>query len=89
MPLPDLSRVGNTMEGAGDVTATGTQPHPSKAGSSFDLVHRYCCDPNRAWCGADITSHPICAASRDEDECALCRLAEAQYMACACQTEVA
>lgn len=38
-----------------------TNPQPVTltrfAGSDPDLHHVYCCDPNLAYCGADITDH--------------------------------
>ncbi len=51
-----------------------------------DITHLYCCDENRAWCGADITDTVVTTGGADSDDCALCVYASHTLRACACQT---
>ncbi len=58
-------------------SATSTDDGP-------DVVHLYCCDPGRAWCGADISTlddNP----DDSNPECPLCVYANHTFRACACQ----
>ncbi|WP_394436257.1 hypothetical protein [Streptomyces sp. SGAir0957] len=52
------------------MSVTLTAPSPSAATSVGDeITHLYCCDPNRAICGVDLTGVP----EVDEDEnCVVC-----------------
>lgn len=48
-----------------------------------DIVHYYCCDPHRAWCGADISGERECP---DDCGCQPCVVCDDDDMAepCAC-----
>jgi len=44
---------------------------PRQSSSDDDLDHLYCCDPNRALCGSDLTDSPELADDEDEN-CVVC-----------------
>lgn len=45
-----------------------------------DVNHMWCCDPDVAWCGADISGDPASGYdfSVDPEDCAMCLLADEQ-----------
>lgn len=69
------------------MNTTCTDDQPTVTGSRFEVDHLYCCDPLRAWCGADLTNEVEHPTNCEHDACALCLLAENQFAACACQGE--
>lgn len=57
-------------------TATLPQVEPVNTGDD-DAHHWYHCDPDVAYCGADLTGHlPADVADDDPQVCALCRIAD-------------
>ncbi len=67
--------------------STTFRPSPSRAGSGFEVDHLWCCDPDRSWCGLDISAETVCPADCEHDECALCALAETGLPDCEHQEE--
>jgi hypothetical protein len=51
-----------------------TLPRPTSTSSGGDVDHWYCCDPNVAFCGLDITETPEGRFS--VDMCPLCVLVD-------------
>lgn len=51
-------------------TQIASAPEASAAPGS-DMNHIYCCDPNTAWCGADISDHVEVAPDVPVD-CVVC-----------------
>ncbi|MFC9973506.1 hypothetical protein ACFVH6_21690 [Spirillospora sp. NPDC127200] len=54
-----------------------TLPRPASPGAEDDesVEHLYCCDPNRALCGVDITDdEDLGDAETDGPECPLCEV---------------
>ena len=43
-----------------------------------DIIHMWCCDPDVAWCGADISGDPASGYdfSVDPEDCAMCLFAD-------------
>lgn len=52
------------------MTAPIVAPAPTRTGGSTDLNHIYCCDPDIALCGADVSAHPI--VDLDDADCVVC-----------------
>ncbi len=67
------------------MTAPLVAPAPSPAVDDPDVDHLYCCDENRAWCGADISNMTASPEGSGNTECALCVYANETYRGCACQ----
>lgn len=67
------------------------EPATRLADTDPDIEHLYCCDPNRAWCGADISAAPEYpdGGAREHLDCALCHMANDASAACPCQNEPA
>lgn len=40
------------------MTTDQAQATEQTAALDSDMNHVYCCDPNTAWCGTDISNHP-------------------------------
>lgn len=59
-------------------------PHPAPTipSTDDDATHLFCCDPDRSWCGVDISDDPEVPDADESDDCALCLLAEGSYEAC-------
>lgn len=59
------------------MTITATAPSPATAGVDLDLNHLYCCDPNVALCGTDVSAFPevdddtnrVVCLDLEDDEC--------------------
>jgi hypothetical protein len=51
-----------------DVTALATAPAPTRTGGPTSLNHIFCCDPDTALCGADVSDDELV----DEADCAVC-----------------
>lgn len=61
---------------------------PIDAAAADQYHHLYCCDPNRSWCGADITNDNECPEGEcTHPRCPLCLHADLAYLACRCQWE--
>jgi len=58
------------------VTAPLTLPGTTTTGGDDDFGHLWCCDPNEALCGADLSDTPDAADGEwdEEDVCPLCVL---------------
>jgi hypothetical protein len=70
------------------VSAIATQPQPqppasSPAPTAGDEIHLWCCDPDRALCGIDLTGHQDEGdAFPDEWICAMCAVIDNSDMPC-------
>jgi hypothetical protein len=53
-----------------DVTALATAPAPTRAGGPTSLNHIFCCEPDIALCGADISGDEI--VDYDDADCVVC-----------------
>jgi hypothetical protein len=58
---------------------------PATVGREDEVEHRYCCDENLGWCGADLSASELCLGDCTHPLCSLCMYAEETYRACACQ----
>lgn len=61
-----------------------TAPQPSTTGTDTDLTHLYCCDPDIAICGEDLSGTP--EVDEDGQLCVVCEDLEFQPCACAERT---
>lgn len=62
------------------MTQSTTVELPARADSDYDLDHWYCCDPNIAYCGRDISGDA--EGHADENLCPLCALVEENHIPC-------
>ncbi len=66
------------------MAATITQPtrvDPATGGD--DVTHYYCCDPNIAMCGLDLTNHAyVDDDEEDGDDCRLCAYIDDENLPC-------
>lgn len=60
--------------------ATVEAPAPADTDDAFDVDHWYCCNPNIAYCGRDISGDP--EGHRDTNLCLLCVLVEEKHIPC-------
>lgn len=50
------------------MTVLTTAPAPTRTGGTADLNHVFCCEPDIALCGADVSDDDIV----DEADCVVC-----------------
>jgi hypothetical protein len=62
-----------------------TAPAPTTPSTSLDLTHVYCCNPDLALCGEDVSNTP--EVDQDEQLCMVCEDLEEQP--CTCSTATA
>ena len=67
------------------MSQTQTLPRPTPVGREDEVEHRYCCNENLGWCGADLSDSELCPGSCEHPLCSLCMFAEETYRACKCQ----
>lgn len=48
------------------------QPTHSDTSNDDGLVHTFCCDPDRALCGKDVSGEPVTACIESPDDCVVC-----------------
>jgi hypothetical protein len=59
-------------------------PQPSTTGTSIDLTHVYCCNPDLALCGEDVSDTP--EVDEDGQLCVVCDDLEEQPCTCSTAT---
>lgn len=62
------------------MTAPAVASHTSLTGNPDDVDHIYCCDPNLAMCGLDLTG--VAEGPEFDAACPLCGLAEDTGQGC-------
>lgn len=68
--------------------STATLPAPAVPGlADGELTHLYCCDPDVAWCGQDISGMAFSPPSAAEPECRACDLADEMEINAGCRGE--